>query len=112
MTMPGFNADASLYPRRALYQSDLVLFGIEAKDNRVYMQKPNSDNTPGGSCYGFQSGTIISGAYDNNGRCCETSGVGFLRCIDCDVDKCYDRVPIISGGLRSGNFQQGAFARF
>jgi hypothetical protein len=112
MTMAGFSADASLYAKGALYQSDLIHFGVEAKDNRVYMQKPNSQNTPGGSCYGFQSGTIITGAYDKNGRCCETSGTGFLRCIDCDVDKCYDKAPLISGGLWSGNFQGGVFARF
>jgi hypothetical protein len=112
MTMPGFNADASLYARSALYQSDLARFGMEAKNNRVYMQKPNSQNTPGGSCYGFQSGTIITGAYDSQGRCCETSGTGFLKCIDCDVDKCYDKTRLISGGLWSGNFQRGVFARF
>jgi hypothetical protein len=111
MTMPGFNANASLYARSALYRPELTRFGIERKGSQVYMQKPNSDNTPGGSCYGFQSGTIITGAYDKNGRCCETTGVGFLKCIDCDVDKCYDKAPIISGGLWFGNFQGGVFAR-
>jgi hypothetical protein len=93
MNMPGFTADASLYKASGHYQSGATRsFGNGTKDNQVHMQKPNSQNTPGGSCYGHVSGTIISGTYDSSGRCCTGPAYpGFPTCIDCDTGKCYDR---------------------
>jgi len=112
MNMPGFTADASLYETSGHYQSEATRsFGNGTKDNQVYMQKPNSQNTPGGSCYGFTSGTLISGTYDSMGRCCTGPDYkGFPFCIHCDNDKCYDRRSLILGTFTSGNFQRGILA--
>jgi len=61
VNIPEFTAEASLYETSGHYQSQATRsFGTGTKDNQVYMQKPNSQNTPGGSCYGFTSGTLIS----------------------------------------------------
>ena len=106
MNMPGFTADSSLYERSGHYQSEATRSsGNGTNDNRVYMQRPNSQNTPGGSCYGHTSGVTISGTYDSMGRCCIHPRNGFPFCIDCDTDKCYDRRAAIRGTFISGNFQ-------
>jgi hypothetical protein len=114
MTMPQFTAEASLHKTRWRYPSESLLDlhdGI--KRDQVCMQKPNSQNAPGGSCYGHTSGTTITGTYDSLGRCCTYPVNGFPFCIDCDTDKCYDRRSIILGGnFTSGTFQGGVFARF
>jgi hypothetical protein len=114
MNIPGFTANASLYERNWRYRSkSKPSFANEAKHNLVYMQKPNSQNTPGGSCYGFTSGTLITGTYDSLGRCCIRPANGFPYCIDCDTDKCYDKQSVILGGtFTSGNLYSGVFARF
>ena len=108
MNMPGFKADASLYGKSGRYLSKLSR--SNTNHNQVYMQKPNSQNTPGGNCYGFTSGTLITGTYDSQGRCCIYPRNAFPFCIDCDVDKCYDRRLAISGGFTSGTFRGGVFA--
>ena len=108
MSMPGFKADASLYRKNARYLSEVSR--PSTNYDRVYMQKPNSQNTPGGSCYGHTSGTTITGTYDSQGRCCIHPANGFPFCIDCDVDKCYDRRLVVSGGFTSGLFHGGVFA--
>jgi hypothetical protein len=78
MNMPGFTADDSLYETSGRYQSEATRsLGNGTKDNQVYMQKPNSQNTPGGSCYGHTSCTTISGIYDSMGRCCIYPSNGF-----------------------------------
>src|SRR5436305_356103 len=91
--IPGFTADASLDETRGHYQSEATRrFGNGTEDNQVQMQKPNSQNTPGGACYGHTSGVLISGSYDSLGHCCTGPDYkGFPFCIDCDGDKCYDR---------------------
>jgi hypothetical protein len=111
--LPGFTAHASLYEKGSRYRSEATgLFANGTKVNEVHMQKPNSQNTAGGSCYGFTSGTLIKGTYDSLGRCCTYPPKGFPFCIDCDVDKCYDRQLAISGGFTLGNIQGGVFTRF
>lgn len=65
MTLPGFSADAALYWSSDRYRSNSTRnFGNAMEGNRIYMQKPNSQNAPGGSCYGHTSGTTITGTYD------------------------------------------------
>jgi hypothetical protein len=111
MNMPGFTADASLYEMSGHYKSEASRsFGNRTKDNQVHMQKPNSQNTPGGSCIGHTSGTTITGTYDSMGRCCIYPANAFPFCIDCDVDKCWDRRAGILGTLTSRNFQGRVFA--
>lgn len=111
MTMPGFSADASLFEASKHYQSEADRsFGNRTKYNQVYMQKPNSENTPGGSCIARTSGTTIIGTYDSKGRCCTYPPNAFPFCIDCDVDKCRDRRLGALGTFTSGNFQGGIFA--
>ena len=113
MSIPGFTAESSLGELSGRYRYNVApSVGHMISESRVYMQKPNSQNTAGGSCYGFTSGTLIKGTYDSLGRCCTYPPNAFPFCIDCDVDKCYDRASVILGGLRSGNFQSGVFARF
>ena len=114
MKIPGFTADASLYWSSDRYRSNSTRnFGNAMEGNRIYMQKPNSQNAPGGSCYGHTSGTTITGTYDFLGRCCIHPADGFPFCIDCDVDKCYDKRSIsFGGGLTTGTFQGGVFAHF
>ena len=110
MNMPGFTADASLYETRGSYQSEATRsFGNRTIDNRVYMQKPNSQNTPGGSCIGHTSGTTITGTYDSKGRCCIYPANAFPFCIDCDLDKCWDRRTGIFGNFPSGNLPGRVF---
>lgn len=114
LRVPGFSADASLYETSGYYQSHAIRsFGKKAKGNKVYMQKPNSQNIPGGSCYGFTSGTLIRGTYDSMGRCCTYPPNGFPFCIDCDYPgKCYDRkLSIFNTFTTFGNFQSGIFAQ-
>lgn len=89
MRIPGFTADASLDNLSRRYQSATRF--SHTNDNQVQMQKPNNQNTPGGSCVGHTSGTTITGTYDTLGRCCIHPANGFPFCIDCDSDKCYDR---------------------
>lgn len=112
MNMPGFTAGTSLYETSGHYQSSATpSFGIGAKANQVLMQKPNSQNTPGGTCYGKAGPDIISGTYDSMGRCCGPHG-GFQACIDCDTDKCWDRPSRVLGTFTSGDFLWGVFATF
>jgi hypothetical protein len=116
MNMPGFKAEAALYGTGKAYQLVSTNSRIEVRTNRLYMQKPNSQNTPGGSCTGHTSGTTITGTYDSLGRCCTYPPKGFPFCIDCDADKCYDRRTAVLGGfgsgvLQGGVFQGGVFAR-
>jgi hypothetical protein len=112
MNTPGFNAEAALYRTSKAFQPVFTNSRIEVRANHVYMQKPNSQNTPGGSCIGHTSGTTITGTYDSLGRCCIHPANGFPFCIDCDVDKCFDRRTAVLGGFGSGVFQGGVFARF
>lgn len=112
MSIPGFTAEHSTYPT-SRFRSARRSLGHVKRDNTVFMQKPNSQNTPGGSCYGRVSGTLISGTYDSLGRCCTYPPNGFPSCVDCDDygSKCYDRPSRISGSLSTGNLQTGVFAR-
>ncbi len=112
MNMPGFTAGASLPETSAHYQwSATPKVGMGPKANQVLMQKPNNQNPPGGSCYGFTSGTLIHGSYDSMGRCCTGPDYkGFPFCIDCDTDKCYDRAAQVLSRFNPGNFR--VFARF
>jgi hypothetical protein len=112
MKVPGFTADASLYQTGGQYQSGgLRTFDYGAKVNQVQMQKPNSQNTAGGACYGSTSGVLIKGTYDSQGRCCTGPDYkGFPFCIDCDTDKCYDRRSAILSTVTSGIFQRGVLA--
>jgi hypothetical protein len=109
--IPGFTADASLYDTSLRYRSDDDRsFASGSKQDQVYMQKPNSQNTAGGKCTGHTSGTTITGTYDSLGRCCIYPKNGFPYCIDCDIDKCYDRTRVVwGGGLWSGVFGGGVF---
>ncbi|MGH8605468.1 MAG: hypothetical protein ACREXR_22560, partial [Gammaproteobacteria bacterium] len=71
MSIPGFTAEISTYKTISRFRSETTRsIGNGTKDNKVYMQKPNSENTPGGTCTGRISGVTISGTYDSNGRCC------------------------------------------
>jgi hypothetical protein len=112
MRMPGFTAENSTYTM-SRFRSDPRSLGNGTRDNQVFMQKPNSQNTPGGSCIGRISGTVITGTYDSLGRCCIHPKDGFPFCIDCDDvnSKCYDRKPLTSGTFTSGNFQTGIFSQ-
>ncbi len=87
MNMPGFTAEASLYKTSGRYQSEATRsFGSERKDNQVYMQLPNNQNTPGGKCHATtRDGSINSGTYDSSGNCCGPQlGNGSQFCINCD----------------------------
>ena len=107
MNMPGFTADASLRETSGHYRSSAtpgVVIG--AKTNQVLMQRWNT--TPsGGACYGKVGPDIVSGTYDSMGRCCGPHG-GFQVCVDCSVNKCWDRRSFVT----SGDFQWGGFATF
>ncbi len=116
MNIPGFTAEKATNESVGRFRSNADRpFGSVRTDNLVYLQKPNSENTPGGKCYGRVSGTTISGTYDSTGRCCTAPAPNtFPVCIDChDVgSKCYDRA-VRSRFLETfGNFGQGTFARF
>jgi hypothetical protein len=115
MPMPGFSAEISIYRASTQYRRSRSIRDLSdwIKIERVYMQKPNGQNTPGGNCYAHISGTFITGTYDSLGRCCTYPANGFPFCIDCDTDKCYDRKPdMLGGNLTSGTFRTGVFARF
>jgi hypothetical protein len=112
MNMPGFTAGASLKETIGPYQWSLTSsFAIGAKANEVLMQKPNSENTPGGKCYGKAGPDIIQGTYDSKGRCCGPHG-GWQVCVDCDTDKCFDRASRFVSRFTSGDFLSGVFAPF
>jgi hypothetical protein len=111
MTIPGFTAEAALSRMNMSrqFRTDRIVY-FDSREDIISMQMPNSQNTPGGSCYGFTSGTLISGTYDSQGRCCTAPANSFPVCIDCDKDKCYDRRPIIFGGnFGYGTYQGGVF---
>ena len=109
MSIPGFTAENSTYPASRRFRSDRRRLANGTRDNQVFMQKPNSENTPGGKCYGRISGTTISGTYDSQGRCCTYPPNGFPHCIDCDDfgSKCYDRATTRPGTFTTGTFQTG-----
>ena len=114
MNIPGFIAENSTYKTISRFRSETTpRIANGAKDNKVYMQKPNDQNTPGGACNGRISGTTISGTYDSMGRCCTYPPNGFPFCIDCDYPgNCYDRkLSIFNTFTTFGNFQGGIFAR-
>jgi hypothetical protein len=113
MSIPGFTAEKSTHRTIRSFRSHPRSLGNGTRDNQIFMQKPNSENTPGGSCTGRISGTTITGTYDSQGRCCTYPPNGFPHCIDCDDfgSKCYDRASRISGAFTSGNFQTGVFSR-
>lgn len=114
MNMPGFTAENSIYRTISHFQSKAARSLIIGKnDHQVYLQKPNSENTLGGKCYGRISGTVISGTYDSMGRCCTApSPNSFPVCIDCDYpNKCYDRAVKSRVFDTIGNFQQGIFTQ-
>jgi hypothetical protein len=111
MNIPGFTAENSTYETIGRFRSETISNGT--KDNQVYMQKPNSANTPGGKCSGWMSGNVtISGQYDSMGRCCEDPTPYKVRaCIDCDYpNHCSDRQQI-SNTFTFGTLG-GIFARF
>lgn len=112
MNTPRFTAENSIYESINHFNASRS-FGIGTNDNRVYLQKPNNENTPGGKCYGRISGTTISGTYDSMGRCCTApSPNNFPVCIDCDYpNKCYDRAVKSRIFDTLGNFQQGTFTQ-
>lgn len=112
MNLPGFTAEASFYKKSGHYLSETMRnFGHITKDNQIYMQRPNRENTSGGKCYGSTSGVLISGTYDSLGRCCTGPDYkGFPFCIDCDNDKCYDRKSLTFGTFASADFQGGILA--
>jgi hypothetical protein len=112
MGIPGFTAEYSTYTTSRDFRTAHRGLGNGTRDSNVFMQKPNSQNTPGGSCYGRVSGTLISGTYDSLGRCCTYPPNGFPFCVDCDDvnSKCYDRQSRISSTLTGGNFQTAIFA--
>lgn len=113
MAIPGFTAEHSTYTIGRRFRSVHRSFDNPSRDGNVVMQKPNSENTPGGNCYGFVSGTLISGTYDSLGRCCTYPPNGFPFCIDCDDinSKCYDRHTRVSGAWTHGDLQTGMFTR-
>jgi hypothetical protein len=111
MSLPGFTAEHSTYRAIRSLRSDPRRLGNGERDNRVFMQKPNSQNTAGGKCYGHTSGTTITGTYDSLGRCCIYPKNAFPFCIDCDTDKCYDRASVIRGTFTAGGFHSGVLTR-
>ena len=113
MRFPGFTAEHSTYVTCRGFRSANSSLGHGTRESNVFMQKPNSQNTPGGNCYGRVSGVVISGTYDSLGRCCTYPPNGFPHCIDCDDvgSKCYDRPSRISATLGVGDFQTGIFSR-
>ena len=115
VNMPRFTAECALSMSSRGYWVpgfDQGERSTAAKDNQIYMQRPNSENTPGGSCTGRISGTTISGHYDSMGRCCEDPAPFKVRaCIDCDYpNHCSDGLTI-SGTFTFGTLG-GVFARF
>ena|SRR5215469_4181441 len=108
MKMPGFTAEQSVYKTVSHFQFESARsLGSEKKDNQVYMQKPNSDNTPGASCHATGGdATINVGTYNNDGWCCGPKfSNGSRTCINCDNATCADgvspfyRPPISSSRL-------------
>src|SRR5262249_32632054 len=97
MNIPGFTAENSAYKTARRFRSETPRsIANGTKHNQVYMQKPNSENTPGGGCIGRISGTTITGHYDSMGRCCEDPAPNkFPSCVDCDYpNHCYDKATI------------------
>jgi hypothetical protein len=113
MSLPGFTAEHSIHSASRRFRSDPRRRGNGSRDSRVIMQKPNSENTPGGSCIGRISGTVITGTYDSQGRCCIYPKEGFPFCIDCDDvnSKCSDRKAAIRDTFTAGGFQSGVFTQ-
>lgn len=114
MYIPGFTAENSTSKTTGHFQSEASRRFVNVKnDDQVYPQKPNSENTPGGKCYGRISGTTISGTYDSSGRCCTApSPNSFPTCIDCDYpNKCYDRAGKSRIFDKLGNARQGTFTQ-
>ena len=110
MNIPGFTAENSTKKTIGHFHSEgSRSFGSGKNSNQVHMQRPNSENTAGGKCYGRISGTTVSGTYDSLGRCCTApSSNGFPTCIDCDYpNKCYDRAVRSRISNLIGNLQQG-----
>jgi hypothetical protein len=87
MNMPGFNAENSTHKTISHFQSKADrTFGSGKNDNQVYMQKPRSQNIPGGACHATTAGgSIKTGTYDSNGDCCGPKlSNGSQYCINCD----------------------------
>jgi hypothetical protein len=88
INMPGFTGENSIYKTVTRFQSEAARrFGSEKKDNQVYMQMPNNQNTAGGACHATTiGGSINVGTYDKNGYCCgpKESSTGAQYCINCD----------------------------
>ena len=120
MNTPGFNAENSIYENRSLFHSRAARSFGSGNNNKVYMQRPNSENTPGGKCHASTTagsgGTINSGTYDSEGRCCGPKlSNGSQYCINCDGTKstCDDGDKSKTGFFHPfGNFQIGSFVRF
>ncbi len=119
MNMPGFTAENSTYNTISHFQSEAALsFGSGNNDNQVYLQKPNSENTPGGKCHATTSGgTINIGTYNSEGKCCGPKlPNGSQFCINCDSpnNTCNDGDAPQRGIFHTftfGNFQRGIFTR-
>jgi len=112
MKIPGFTAENSTDKMTGRFQSRTSRLFDSSNEGQVYLQKPNSENSPGGKCYGRVSGTTITGTYDSKGRCCEAPAPNkFPACVDCDDvgSKCYDRAVRTSVLAGSGSF--ATFAR-
>jgi hypothetical protein len=87
--MPGFTGEHSIYKTISHFQTkgDRSLSSGK-NDNRVYLQKPNNENTGGGKCHATSfsgTATVSVGTYDSSGWCC-----GPTVCINCDNGSCFD----------------------
>ena len=114
MNIPGFTAENSIYNTINHFQSEAARsFGSGKNDNQVYMQRRNSENTPGAECHASSTAghgeNIYKGYYNSEGKCC-----GPMGCINCDSENatCGDghTQPRISHPFTIGNFQSGFLA--
>jgi hypothetical protein len=120
-TIPGFTAEHSAYKAISYFRSKAARsVGSGTNENHVFLQKPNSKNTPGGDCHATTTagdgGTISTGTYDSEGRCCGPKlSNGSQFCINCDgtLSTCDDGHAPTRGThtFTFGNFQGGLFAR-
>ena len=103
MSMPRFTAEKSIYETISHFRFEAAgSFGSKKKDNQVYMQKPNNQNTPGGKCHATTLGgdTVNVGTYNADGYCCgpRVSGPSGQLCINCDNGFCEDGVKSLTLG--------------
>ena len=81
---------ASLHQTRGGSWLDTIQnFSYRSNAGKLYLAKPNAENTPGQACHAStSSGDVVNiGKYNNEGQCCgpKMSGGPVLQfCINCD----------------------------